>query len=138
MDIKIGQKVTIITQGQMLANTIKAEIIITRKIGERFVYRQKNKRKEYYLNLDKDGLVFDGWDLPIDSNTNENYTENGCVSFMLCGSGISLINKEAPQDVEATRKWIEEKNLNENFTDKKNLSLHFQGKELARLYPELQ
>jgi hypothetical protein len=35
------------------------------------------------------------------------------------------------------KKYIEENNLNDKFEDKKSLELHYGGKKLARLYPEL-
>lgn len=133
MKTQTGQKLTIITVGSMLANTIRAEIQITGEHNGEPIYKNKGKRKQFYFRPGKDMLVFEGWDLPVDSNVNE-----GTSSFMLSGSGINLINREKPGDIEATRKWIEEHNLNEAFSEQKYISLHHGGNEVGRLYPELQ
>jgi hypothetical protein len=133
MKTQKGQKLTIITVGQMLANTMRAEITISGEQNGEPIYRNKGKRNQYYFRPKKEMLVFEGWDLPIDSNVNE-----GSTSFLLSGAGLNLINREAPGDVEATRKWIEEHNLNEAFNEQRTMSLHHNGVEVARLYPELQ
>lgn len=128
-----GQKLTIITVGQMLANTMRAEIEISGEHNGEPIFKNKGKRKQFYFSPKKEMLVFEGWNLPIDSNVNE-----GTNSFVLSGSGLNLINREAPGDIEATRKWIEEHNINELFNEQRTVSLHHKGVEVGRLYPELQ
>lgn len=63
MLFKEQQKLTLIIISELMATTVKREIIITRIVGDRVAYRTRTHRKEYFLAVTSDVLVFDGWSL---------------------------------------------------------------------------
>ena len=83
---KEGAKLTMFTIG-CIASTNKAEIVLTQKIGDRWAFKMAGKRKEYYLKMDSDNLIFIGHNLPIiaDSeivryNGNKMFAGNACIN----------------------------------------------------------
>ena len=118
----VGQTLTLITFGG-LAQTTKVEVAITsllekpedllryrsgplesRRIG---LMKIRGKRKELYLDIRDDALVFDGWDLPIKIDS-EVPSARGGVSF--CFSGNACYNLAG--DADLIKDYVENRNLN--------------------------
>jgi len=83
MEFEIKGKYTIIGISDFLATTTKAEIEITNKIGDRYTFKQRGKRKEFYLRINKDSLVLKGFDIPfkVDSETGS-FCGNACINML--------------------------------------------------------
>ena len=109
IDLKINGKYTIIEISDFLACSIKTEITITQKIGERYVFKQRGKRKEYYLKeFNKGMLFFENWDLWIipDSDFKVNMGDFTTKSF----KGNALLNIVG--EPEKIKSFIDSFNLN--------------------------
>lgn len=65
MRFKDGQQLTIISISPVFNRTHIREIKLTRTIDRRQAYKVKGKKKEYFLDLTPEIMVFDGWSLPI-------------------------------------------------------------------------
>lgn len=61
-DIVKGMRLTVLSISDFMATTCKSEVEITRIIEGRIVFKQRGKRKEFYLSTDKELIVFEGWD----------------------------------------------------------------------------
>lgn len=121
MNLSINQKLTVFSIGAM-AMTGKTELTIasllpsptqTGSRGESLrvgTYKPRGKRKEFYLDIKSDSLVFEGWDLPIISDF-EVPRAGGSKSF--CGN--ACLNLGAPS-VDVLRDYIDNRNLNDQFS----------------------
>lgn len=115
MLFKDNQKLTLVFISSMLATTVKREIITTRQVDGRQAYKARGKRKEYYLKLDNEMLVFDGWQLPykLDTDTNQ-FAGNSCYNFIAQNWGY-------------LKTFIRDKNLNESFDQWMNIDFQYEG-----------
>jgi|GEM_PF-3462852 hypothetical protein len=126
---KVGQKITIFSISEMMANTTKAEIRITRTLSfdnikelqpkpiEHYVngpitayrvagFKERGKRKECYLTLRLEDLVFEGWDIPIKRDWDVANPNGGSIAF----SGNACFNLVG--DPAVIRDYVENHNLN--------------------------
>jgi hypothetical protein len=115
-NLRVGQKLTLIWIDSMMALSHRQEIEV-RSVQEptrtgyqnektrQGTYRVRGKRKDYYLDLGHDTLVFDGWDIPfkVDSEVGNTFSGNAC--FNLVG------------DPAVIREWVETKQLNTHIGD---------------------
>lgn len=79
MHFKNNQKLTIISIGELLGNTIKREVKLTRVVDGRQAYVVKGKRKEYILNNNHTLMIFEGWGIPVTVDTT---TTDGNYNFI--------------------------------------------------------
>jgi hypothetical protein len=108
MKFAAGQRLTIFRISEWSAMTNKQEIEIRsvldptpvgyQKCETRFAtFRPRGKRKEYYLDLPSNVLVFPGWDLPFVTDMEAGNVFSGNACFNLVG------------DPEVIRDWVENK-----------------------------
>jgi hypothetical protein len=122
-ELKAGQKITIFAISEGMAHTVKSEVTIVDRTAPEFrpdyvaamrgkhrlgTYKQRGKRKLYYLDLRHDVLIFDGWDLPF--KTDGEIPSDG-ISF----SGNACYNLAG--DREVIRDWIENRLLSGEASD---------------------
>jgi len=101
-----GQKLTIFRISEFLATTTKLEIEISSALEPKPIgyketryatFRQRGKRKQFYLDLPADVLVFPGWNLPFNTDCESGNIFSGDACFNLVG------------DPEVIRDWVENK-----------------------------
>lgn len=111
MLIRDNQKLTLITVSAFLATTCKQEITTTRQVDGRQAYKLRGKKKEYYLKVDAETLVFDGWALPykVDTDTSS-FEGTGGYNFLVTASPTAL------------KMFIISKNINPLFTNWKQIN----------------
>ena len=119
-NLYVGQKLTIFTIDSILAMTHRRFIEIRaaekepRRVGydnnlRLGTYREQGKRrKEFFLDLPSDALVFDGWEVPFTADTDGGGMISGNACFNLVG------------DPAVIRDWIETKQLNSEVGDDRN------------------
>jgi len=105
-NLKVGMQLTTFSISGF-AHTVRSEIKITDILNNQVVFSPKGKRKKYYLKIEKDTLVFEGWDLPI----KDDYTVFG-NTFM--GNARLNLGGIEPEEL---KKFIMEKNINPSFND---------------------
>jgi hypothetical protein len=96
-------------------------------------YWVRGKRKEYFLDLKPDTLVFDGWDVPFKADTEGSGRFSGNACFNLVG------------DPAVIREWVETRQLNSSVGDRARAKILVWPKERdslhmgegAFLYPEI-
>jgi len=142
----VGQRVTIIGIGG-IGHTTKTEMTVVsiceptmsggcRGAARYGTFKPRGKRKTYYLTVDNDSLVFNGWDLPIliDSEIPSygGFQGNACLNVSM--NGLT--------DLSYLRKWIEDHNLNPAFGDQEKAKILVPGAtindESTLLYPEIE
>ena len=112
MKYTTGSKLTIFEISPWMAMTVKREIEITGELNGRVTFKQRGKRKQFYLSPPKDStLIFGGWDLPI--RTDGEVIKIGAVFSTSTSRGNACLNLVAP--IELLREYIQTKNLNEKF-----------------------
>lgn len=130
----IGKKLTIFSISSMMASTTKIEATITGFDADRdqYIFRKKKQRKQYYLpKFDQNDIVFEGWDLPIQTDHEASNIFRGNACYNLVGQP------------EIIRDYVDHKNLNPHFKDKANIVLIDPAKspngeeQESLLYPEL-
>ncbi len=116
--LKVGEKYTIFGISEFMACTTKSEIKISQFSDERPIFQNRGKgncmkKKQYYLNLNKDSLVFKGWDNQpfqlqeeINVDTGRGYTTSQFT-------GNAMLNFVG--DPAKVKAFIEKENLNEDF-----------------------
>lgn len=89
LSLKINHPYTIVCISEMLAITQRMEITITGYDNQkqRYTYKPKSKRKEYYLYPAyrlEEHLIFEGHGLPfvLDSEENDRFLGNACFNFL--------------------------------------------------------
>lgn len=113
MKYTTGSKLTIFEISSWMAMTVKREIEITGELNGRVTFKQRGKRKQFYLSPPKDStLIFEGWDLPI--RTDGEVIKIGAVFSTSTSRGNACLNLVAP--IELLREYLQTKNLNEKFT----------------------
>lgn len=140
MQFQPGQKLTIISIGG-IAHTTKNEVTVATvlpvPLGNRFgTYKQRGKRKEFYLTIKHDDLVFDGWDLQILTDSEipgyGGFKGNACLNLGMAGL----------TDLDYLRSWIELRNLNGPMDDETKAKIVVPGKTIqdegTLLYPEIE
>lgn len=156
-----GQKLTIISISEG-GHTVKRQIQVatvaevTPRLhyqngpvdGYRYgTYKEKGKRKEFYLDIQLDALVFDGWDIPILID-NEipgygGFHGNACLNLTLAGD-FSLFDDSERLDLigKGLRALIERKNLSPFFTERNKAAIIIPGATVhddgTLLYPEIE
>jgi hypothetical protein len=110
----VGQKITIFAISSMMAHTVKSEVTVTKRQAPELKYgygekgyrlgvlKYRGKRKEYYLTLSQECLVFEGWDLPIKIDSeipSDGISFSGNACFNLAG------------DKELIREYVEKRAL---------------------------
>ena len=126
MQFKAGQKLTLIQLGA-LAHTVKHEITVVTVLPEpqphadytngpvtrhrHGTYKDRGKRKEYYLTIPAESLVFEGWDLPIKVDS-ELKRRDGTSGFH--GNACFNLGGLSPEEM---KDWIENKALNRPVPD---------------------
>lgn len=127
LKLEVGKRYTVVHIGEALAMTIRHEITITDTEDEKYVYKEKGKRKEYYINP-RNTFIFAGWGLPLRVDTDDEVRRivrgNACFNFV--------------GDAEVVRDYIDTKNLNPGARKEIALIVNPKkddGEEL--LYPEL-
>lgn len=79
--IQKGQKITLFTINGIAA-TSRVEILITGEQQGRHTFKEKGKRKEYYLKIRPDDIILDGWDLPLRADSESNrFCSNACFNI---------------------------------------------------------
>lgn len=77
-----GEKITIIEISDFIAASFRRVWTITGKRGDRYTGKLKGKRKEFYLSIKGDNLVFAGEpDLMVDTDFN-NWQGNACYNLV--------------------------------------------------------
>ena len=116
-NLHVGQKLTIFTIDSILAMTHRRfiELRAVEKEPKRVgydnnlrlgAYRERGKRrKEFFLDLPSDALVFDGWEVPFTADTDGGGMISGNACFNLVG------------DPAVIRDWIETRQLNSEVGD---------------------
>ena len=115
-NLQVGQKLTLVWIDDVMALTHRQEIEVRSviepiKVGYEGrntrvgTYRVRGKRKDFFLDLKPDTLVFDGWDVPFKADTEG----SGCFSGNAC---FNLVGDPA-----VIREWIETKQLNTSVGD---------------------
>lgn len=104
LKLEVGKKYTVVNIDSMLAMTHRVELTITDKACNKngeplFVYKQKGKRTEYYLQP-KNGFIFEGWNVPFRVDTDGGSIMRGNACFNFVG------------DANVIRDWIDNRNLN--------------------------
>ncbi len=80
---EVGKPYTLFSISSWLAHTMKAEIKVTREIDGRYTFKERGKRKEYWVEVDKTTVVFEGWDLPIHCDSEGNkFSGNARLNFV--------------------------------------------------------
>lgn len=79
-----GERYTVISINEMLCSTQRNEIEITGDFNGRTGYKHRGKRKEFYLKLKSETLLFRGWDLPIkaDTDSSAGFAGNACYNLV--------------------------------------------------------
>jgi hypothetical protein len=115
MGLSVGQRITLVRIDDVLAWTHRYQLEVRKLInpgsidaqavgwngGKKrvAVVRQKGKRKEFYLDVGGDDLVFDGWDVP--------FVVDGEAGGVICGNAsFNLVG-----DVEAIRQCVESRGV---------------------------
>ncbi|MFA5375973.1 MAG: hypothetical protein WC455_09540 [Dehalococcoidia bacterium] len=96
----------------------KSEITITQISPKGPVFKQRGKRKQYYLNTDKRCAVFKGWDLPFCLDSDPSMRRNGVHTF----TGNACLNFVG--DTSKIRTWMEEHQINPAFDREIVLAIH--------------
>lgn len=105
-ELQIGGKYTVFEISSM-AMAFSRKIIIRDEVKGRYTYSQERKRKQYYLNLGKDTMIFEGWEQPFKLDSDMSPSGG---SIMRGNAALNFIG-----DPDEIRQWIEEKQLNPNF-----------------------
>lgn len=58
-------KLTIISISPILGIAVKREIKLTRQINDQWCYTVRGNAKEYFLTVNDELMVFEGWNLPL-------------------------------------------------------------------------
>ncbi len=152
-DLRVGQKLTIISISSAMGHTIKREALVKTVLpeptprlhysngpldGYRYgTYTVRGKRKEFYLDVDLDALVFEGWDIPIVIDSEipgySGFHGNACFNIALRSPVLG-----GPTQL---REYIELNNFNPAFTDRDKAKIIIPGASVhddgTLLYPEL-
>ncbi len=118
--LKVGEKYTLLGVSDTFAATYKQHIKITQFINGKPIFSEKGKgncmkKKQYQLTLKKDVLIFEGWDLPfkitseISVDTGRGYSQTSYVMNAM----LNIVG-----DRETVKEYIDNKNLNPEFTRK--------------------
>lgn len=106
INFKVKQIYTLLNIGAMAVST-QREIMITQNSEGKLKYKPTGKRKEYFLVVEFDELVFEGTDIPF------------MTDFEACVKGLTehfdgngMLNLFTELNIEEVRKFIEENNLN--------------------------
>jgi len=102
LNIKEGQKLTIMTYGAVS----KTEVKISRILDGRPLYKEFRKRKEYYLPLNTGTLIFEGWDISLKTEAESS------SSFFMMDAKINFVGT-----VEEVKTFINTRNINTFFDD---------------------
>jgi hypothetical protein len=118
MQLRVGQKLTIIELG-FIAQTSKSEVQVTsllpdpQRCRESIRYggmKLRGKRKQFYLDIPHECLVFEGWDIPVKTDGEMKCLDGGS-GFV----GNACYNLGGP--AEMLKDWIENKALNRPVPD---------------------
>jgi hypothetical protein len=115
-NLQVGQKLTLVWIDDMMALTHRQEIEVRSviepiKVGYEGkntrvgTYRVRGKRKEFFLDLKLDTLVFDCWDVPFKADTEDSSCFSGNACFNLVG------------DPAVIREWVDTRQLNSGVGD---------------------
>lgn len=112
MKYLLGSKLTIFSVSSFMATTLKQEVEIVSESQDRAVFRTQSKRKLFFLPEFNDStLVFEGWDLPIKTDSDVFSKEEMFTTNLMRGNAcLNLVG-----DIELIREYVQHKNLNENF-----------------------
>jgi hypothetical protein len=94
--LKIGQRVTLLKIDDMMAMSHRYELEIRSVLDPEPVgyegrkqrvatVRQRRKRKEFYLDLEEDDILLDGWEVPFIMDTESDGVFAGNACFNLVG-----------------------------------------------------
>ncbi len=130
--IRPGMKLTKIDISEMMATTCKVEFTVHEMLGEPMFrphyqaatfgkvrigsYKPPRKRSAYYLDLDSDTLLFEGWDLPVKTDHELPQRDSSGGASFVSFSGNAMLNLWA-ESISVLKDWIEHRNLNPFFTD---------------------
>ena len=81
-EVTVGMKLTLLTISDFMATTCKSEIQITRNIDGKLVFKQRGKRKEFYLSTDKEMIVFEGWDVVKVDTDGRSFSGSACFNIV--------------------------------------------------------
>jgi hypothetical protein len=144
MALQPGQRVTLLTIDGALAMTHRYELEIRLALeppptGYRntktrvAAVRQRGKRKDFYLDLETDDILLEGWDLPFKTDTEGSGVISGNACFNLIG------------DPEAIRHCIEGKAVlpvgdgaKAKILVSRGERTHCDNRGLALLYPGIE
>jgi len=105
-NLKVGMLLTTFSISGF-AHTVRSEIKITDILSNQVIFSPKGKRKKYYLKVENDTLVFEGWDLPIKD-------DYAVFSNMFMGNAKLNLGGMEPEEL---KKFILEKNINPKYND---------------------
>lgn len=129
MEFDINGEYTIFEISSFMACSVRRKIIITGKQNDRYTFKLKGKRKQFYLNITNTTAVFKGFNIPFYVDSDEENTINGTKSF----HGNACLNFVGK--VEDIKKWIDENNLNENLN--KAVILAVENGVYSVVYPDI-
>lgn len=96
-----------------MATTQRMELEITGFSNNRPTFKAKGKRKQYYLpTLTESTLIFEGWDLPIKTDSDVSKQDGIFTSSITRGN--ACLNLTGPKDL--IEYYVLKKNLNDAFT----------------------
>lgn len=131
MEFEINGEYTIF-EISCMAWSVSRKIIITGKQNDRYTFKLKGKRKQFYLNISNTTAVFKGFNIPFYVDSDEENTINGSKKF----HGNACLNFVGKK--EDIKNWIDENNLNENLNKAVILAVEDVEKEVySVVYPEI-
>ena len=101
INLKTGVLYTVFSMDSFMALTHRKEVIITGLHNDRYTFKMKGKRKEYYLDLDECSAVFEG-ETPFKADTEFNsFRGNACINVV--------------GDMETIKRYFDTRQLNPYF-----------------------
>lgn len=124
IELKTGVLYTIFNMDSFMALTHRKEVIITGVLNDRYTFKLKGKRKEFYLDLDECTAVFEGL-TPFKADSEfDSFRGNACINIV--------------GDLETIKEYFETRQLNPYFEKWRVLIVGEDTKTPERvLYPEI-
>lgn len=129
LDLWKERRLTLFSISSNFAMTAKREVTTTGLQDGRATGKPRRKRKRYYLALDDDTLIFEGWDIPLVPDTDtDRFRGNACFNFV--------------GDAATVRDYIERHNVNPFFREENKgkviaIERNGDGEREVLAYPEI-
>lgn len=110
LNLKDGQKITFMTTSSMGAFS-RYEVTVC-VVNNRPAYKLKGKRKKFYLPCDTDTFFFDGWNIPLRTESEKDPSSKSIVTNYMMDFNFNFKG-----DADEIRQYIENHNFNKHFSD---------------------